>query len=121
VGHNRQARAGAPRRAEFQLNLGTALLNQGDMEGAVAALAVALSLAPNDPRAMNNLALAYRQQGRVELALKLLERAAELPDGDEARNNLALLRRDRGRQIEGARQYQATRPSGAEDSVDIES
>jgi Flp pilus assembly protein TadD len=77
--------------ARYQLGL--ALLDRGDAEGAMAQLSAALQLRPDDADAHNALAIALSRQGRREEAIAAFSRALALDPGFEAaRRNLELLR-----------------------------
>lgn len=76
--------------AAVQKLYGTALLEAGRHEEAVAALEIALRQG-DDPAVLNNLALIHRGNGDLRRAVSMLERAAKQDDGIEIRSNLASL------------------------------
>jgi Flp pilus assembly protein TadD len=71
---------------------GTAFAKQGSYRDAIPFYERALSLAPNQPSLLNNLALAHAMEGNAEKAEPLLKRAAAAGDRDpRVTQNLALV------------------------------
>lgn len=85
----RDTAAKAPGNHRAHYNLGSALLEAGDVDGAIAALERARALAPADPAVLNNLANALLAANRAAEARELLRRAIALrPDHAIFRINL---------------------------------
>jgi tetratricopeptide (TPR) repeat protein len=83
--------AKSPNKARPHINLGTSLGMLGRMEEAVAALATAVRLEPDNPDPYVNLGAALASLGRLEEAIGALTRAVTLePANADARNNLGL-------------------------------
>jgi Flp pilus assembly protein TadD len=82
--------------------LGVALAGQAKHSAAQQELAKALSLAPDHPSVLNNLALSYALDGKLDQAEHLLRRSLSGQNGTTARKNLALLLGARGK-LEEAR------------------
>ena len=85
-----------PKAPDWRLHsaLGTALASRGKQAEAQAQFAKALSLAPDHPSILNNLALSYALDGKTGEAEKLLRRAAAAKAGtdhDRVQQNLALV------------------------------
>ena len=75
--------------ARPHVNLGKALLQQGELEEAIAVSHKALAIEPQLERAHYNIGTAYLRQERHELAKAHLRRALEIrPDMLPALNNL---------------------------------
>lgn len=77
-------------------NLGLALLDKRDLDGAIAEFREALRLKPDLPQAHNRLGIALRDKGDLDLAIAEFREALGLkPDYPEAHNDLgqALLER----------------------------
>ena len=73
-------------------NLGTALLERGQVEAAVESLAKVLEVRPHNDRGLYNMALALRAQGKIEEAAHHLARALQSnPSMAEAYNNLGII------------------------------
>ncbi|MBI5610872.1 MAG: tetratricopeptide repeat protein, partial [Deltaproteobacteria bacterium] len=90
-----------PNCADFYANLGAALLTAGD-PAALEPLQKAMELRHNDPRLLNNLALAQRLLSQPDLARATLLQARRLdPKLPEPLYNLALLRLDTLRDAAG--------------------
>ena len=80
--------------------LGTALASRGKQPEAQAEFAKALTLAPDQPSVLNNLALSYALDGKVAQAEQLLRKAHQAKGSADARKveqNLALVLGLRGR------------------------
>lgn len=90
-----QALAVKPALAEAHINLGAVLQSQGRFDDAAASYLRALTLKPSHGDPLNNLATiaaAYRAQGRVQEALKVLFKALEIqPASTLLRRTLAEL------------------------------
>ena len=72
----------------MRLRLGTSMLEQNNLPGALHELLIAEKLDNKNEVIQNNLGLAYFLRERFDLALPHLKRAVELkPDYSEARNN----------------------------------
>ncbi|WP_456434219.1 tetratricopeptide repeat protein [Thermosulfuriphilus sp.] len=72
---------------------GLQYLKKGDFLLAAANLLAATILEPEDPKAWNNLAVAYFSLGRPEEARRALKRVLQIdPENQIARENLALLK-----------------------------
>jgi tetratricopeptide (TPR) repeat protein len=81
-----------PRHSAIHSNLGDALRNKGELDGAIAALQRAVELEPKLGNAHTNLGLALADKGDADGAIAAYKRAIELgPIGALARNNLAWL------------------------------
>ncbi len=94
-----QALALKPSLAEAHNNLGAVLQAQGKLDDAAASYLRALALKPNHGDPLNNLATitaAFRKQGRVQDALKVLFKALEIQPAS------ALLRRTLAELLRGA-------------------
>jgi Flp pilus assembly protein TadD len=71
---------------------GTALAKQGNYKDAIPLFERALTLAPEHPSLLNNLALAYVADGQTDAAEPLLRRAVNAQESDaRVRQNLALV------------------------------
>jgi tetratricopeptide (TPR) repeat protein len=78
-------------------NLGLALRDKGDPEGAIREFRAAVQLQPGDAKAHNNLGTALRDDGDVAGALREFREAVRLQPGDaKAHNNLGSALRDDG-------------------------
>ena len=87
-----------PGYCEGQYNLGTSLLEEGDLEGAVAHLNLALKANRDFVPAHDNLGKALLQQGKTQEAMAHLLRAVELQPGyAEAHYNLGTLLFEQGK------------------------
>jgi Flp pilus assembly protein TadD len=85
-----------PKAPDWRLHsaLGAALASRGKQSEAQAQFAKALTLAPDHPSVLNNLALSYALDGKTAEAEKLLRRAAALKamtDGSRLDQNLSLV------------------------------
>lgn len=84
-------------RANTWIAMGRAHYRIGDVDDAIRAHEMALTLHPNSLNAYNNLGIAYRKAGRPAEAIASLRRALALfPGFVEARNNLGNALRDVG-------------------------
>ncbi|NJK51519.1 tetratricopeptide repeat protein [Candidatus Gracilibacteria bacterium] len=84
-----------PNLAEAYNNLGLALGQQGELEGAIAAYQKAIQLDPNLVVAYYNLGLVLGEQGELEEAIAAYQKAIELnPTWASAYNNLGLVLRE---------------------------
>jgi len=81
-------------------------LSEGDYKGAADRLKKAAKLAPNDPRILNNLALAQTQLGKFDEAYQNFARAGGEVKG---RLNIANQLELAGRSGEAMKQYEAAR------------
>jgi Flp pilus assembly protein TadD len=83
--------------AHFYNNLGAEALMEEDGAGAVGQLEVAVGLAPDFEKALNNLGVAYMHLGRTEEAVELYERALGIhPQSVPILTNLARATQDLG-------------------------
>jgi superkiller protein 3 len=90
LGHFRAAVAVRPQAAPAHHNLGLALYDKGDLEGAIAAYRQALTLDPKLALAHNNLGLTLYDKGDLEGAIAAYRQALTLdPKLALAHNNLA--------------------------------
>ena len=81
-----------PELADMQADYGLALQRSGNQDAAVEAYRKALSIAPAQPLAANNLALLMRSQGEFRQAQALLQTAvATHPELPELHYNLAVI------------------------------
>jgi len=87
-------------------NSGYSLYLKGDYRGASDQLKRAVKLAPNDPRILNNLALAQCRLGKFSDAFKNFTRAGGEYIG---RINTATLLERAGREVEAVKYYEAAR------------
>jgi tetratricopeptide (TPR) repeat protein len=73
------------------------LERQGDYEGALTSYQLALRDQPNDPRVLQNMAIAYSKTGRLEEAIRCYRRALDIkPQLSGAHYGLAFLLLKRG-------------------------
>src|SRR5262249_39242542 len=79
----------SPSYAEARYNLGNALLQLRDYDGAISAYESALRLRADYPSALTNLARAYTRTLQHDLALEALRRAARMDPTPLALSNLA--------------------------------
>ena len=101
-----RAEALGQRRAEFHLNLGSALRALGRSADALVAYRQAVRAAPMMPEAHNNLGVALQAVGDLEGAARSLRSALALRRHDvDARYNLANVRREQRRFDEGRSSY----------------
>jgi tetratricopeptide (TPR) repeat protein len=88
-------------------NRGAALLQQGDLEEAIAALRQAVDMVPAYVVAHANLAYAYERQERPEEAIAEYRKVLELEPGNSlARNNLGALYSKNGRYDEAILEFE---------------
>jgi tetratricopeptide (TPR) repeat protein len=86
------------------LNEALALERQGDYDAALTSYKLALRDRPNDPRVLENMAIAYSRLGQQEEAIRCYRRALELePTLGGAHYGLAFLLLKRGEDTEGAK------------------
>ena len=79
-------------------NLGLALKQQGDLDGAISSFRQALRLDPDAPGVHNNLGLVLKDQGKPEEAEASFRQALRLlADAFEVHNNLGTLLKEQGR------------------------
>ena len=69
-----------PQRLDY-LSEALALERQGDYDAALTSYRLALRDQPNDPRILQNMAIAYSKTGRLEEAVRTYRRALELDPG----------------------------------------
>ena len=69
-----------PQRLDY-LSEALALERQGDYDAALTSYRLALRDQPNDPRILQNMAIAYSKTGRLEEAIRTYRRALELDPG----------------------------------------
>lgn len=97
----------SPDHAAFHANLGNALQETGDIDGALASYDRALALMPEYPEAWCNRGNALRRLGRLEEALASHDRALALkPDFAEAWCNRGLVHKESRRFEEAAMDFQ---------------
>ena len=106
-----------PQRLDY-LSEALALERQGDYDAALTSYRLALRDRPNDPRILQNMAIAYSRIGQLDEAIRAYRRALELnPQLSGAHYGLAFLLLRRG-DAAGARQhlqaFLAQPPSGIE-------
>ncbi len=106
-----------PQRLDY-LNEALALERQGDFDAALTSYRLALRDHPNDPRILQNMAIAYSRTGRLEEAVRAYRRALDLdPLLSGAHYGLAFLQLKRGDSGSAAKHLQAfldAPPSGSE-------
>ena len=84
------------RRVDY-LNEALALERQGDYDAALTSYRLALRDRPNDPKILQNIAIAYSRTGRLEEAIRAYRRTLEVaPDQSGAHYGLAFLLLKRG-------------------------
>ncbi|MFQ3788870.1 type IV pilus biogenesis/stability protein PilW [Halomonas sp. A29] len=83
--------------AEAFTELGMAYLEHNNLPRAMAALNRALERAPNDPEALQAMAIVYQRQGERQQADEMFRRAIDAaPNNSRARNNYAVFLYDNG-------------------------
>ncbi len=106
-----------PQRLDY-LNEALALERQGDYDAALTSYRLALRDHPNDPKILQNMAIAYSRTHRLEDAVRCYRRALELaPELSGAHYGLAFLllkREDRPGAIEHLDAFLATSPSAGD-------
>jgi hypothetical protein len=89
-------------------NIGNALLDQGDADGAVEYLHKALKYHPEYTDAQYNLANAYREQGRADAAIAQYKRVIRgCPNHPKAHNNLGSMYAEQGNYDQAIAEYEA--------------
>jgi Flp pilus assembly protein TadD len=107
LGHTEQAKAAfqtaidwqgdKPADAQPYLNLGTLLIDQGDLSAAVQQLTKAVALAPDNPKIHEELGRALQTKGDLEGAQSQMERAVKLaPNAAALHFKLGQIYRHRG-------------------------
>jgi len=87
---------------DAHINLGTALKENGDLNGAIASFQQALNINPNYPEAHNNLGNALKKQGDLNGAIASFQQALKLkPSYLEAHINLGNALHEQGDLIAG--------------------
>ena len=106
-----------PRRLDY-LNEALALERQGDYTAAITSYRLGLRDNPNDPRILQNMAIAFTKTGQPDEAIRHYRRALDLDDGlSGAHYGLAFLLLKRGDAERGAdhlRAFLARPPRGAD-------
>ncbi|MBA3557005.1 MAG: tetratricopeptide repeat protein [Gemmatimonadaceae bacterium] len=88
--------AAKPQRLDY-LSEALALERQGDFDAALTSYRLALRDRPNDPRILQNMAIAFSRTGRMDDAIRAYQRALELDAGlSGAHYGLAFLLLKRG-------------------------
>jgi tetratricopeptide (TPR) repeat protein len=104
-----------PQRLDY-LNEALLLERQGDYDAALTSYRLALRDHPNDPRILQNMAIAFSKTSRLEEAVRAYKRALELdPQLSGAHYGLAFLHLKRGATAEARSHLQAfldAAPSG---------
>lgn len=106
-----------PQRLDY-LTEALGLERQGDFDAALTSYRLALRDHPNDPRILQNMAIAFSRTGRMNEAVTTYRRALELdPELSGAHYGLAFLQLKRGEVAEAAAHLEAfleAPPSGAD-------
>ncbi|OYV72682.1 MAG: hypothetical protein B7Z72_04220, partial [Gemmatimonadetes bacterium 21-71-4] len=106
-----------PQRLDY-LNEALALERQGDYDAALTSYRLALRDHPNDPKILQNMAIAYSRTSRLEDAVRCYRRALELaPELGGAHYGLAFLllkRDDRAGAMEHLDAFLGIAPSGGD-------
>src|SRR5438067_4264655 len=106
-----------PQRLDY-LNEALLLERQGDFDAALTSYRLALRDHPNDPRILQNIAIAYSRTGRLEDAIRSYRRALEVaPELSGAHYGLAFLllkRGDRAGAMSHLDAFLATPPENSE-------
>lgn len=98
--------AGMAEGARIFIRMGNDLLEEGDLEGAIAAFSEAVARDPEEELAQYNLGVSLVERGETERALEHLQRAVELdPDFRDAQFNLGKLLLDLARFEEAASHF----------------
>jgi type IV pilus assembly protein PilF len=93
--------------ADAYTRLGVAYLERDNLQRAMGALDRALSIAPDDPEALQAMAMVYQRQGEAALADETFQRALSADRNfTRARNNYAAFLYDRGRIREACEQLE---------------
>jgi tetratricopeptide (TPR) repeat protein len=88
-------------------NLAVALLQKGDVDGAIVHLREAVAIWPDYAQAQNNLGNALLQKGRLDEAIARYQKALAIqPDNIEVQNNLGIAFFQKGLVDEAVAQYQ---------------
>src|SRR3569832_1195726 len=104
-----------PQRLDY-LNEALSLERQGDFDAALTSYRLALRDHPQDPRILQNMAIAFSRTGRLNEAVRAYRRALD-PELSGAHYGLAFLHLKRGDQAEAAAHLEAfleTPPAGGE-------
>ena len=100
-----------------QNDLGNALLQKGEVDGAIAHYQTALQINPDNAEAHNNLSFALLQKGKADEAIAQCRRALQInPDLAEAHNNLGYALLLKGKVDEAIAHFQKAlqiKPDGA--------
>ena len=89
-----------------QNNLATALMHQGDLDGAMKHCAEALRISPDYAYALNNMGLILKKKGDIPQAVSNYNRAIQInPTYVDAYNNLGVAMIDQGRNGEALQQF----------------
>ena len=73
-------------------NLGTALLERGEIKRAIEHFSAALEIKPDSPKVLYNMGLALKTEGRLEAAVRYFSKALEInPKLAGAHNNLGIM------------------------------
>ncbi|WP_192036148.1 type IV pilus biogenesis/stability protein PilW [Halomonas sp. YLGW01] len=90
---------------EAYTRLGTAYLERNNLPRATRALNRALEVAPNDPEALQAMAMIFQRQDEIALAEEYFRRALDAaPDATRARNNFAAFLYAQGRTRDACKQ-----------------
>ncbi len=111
---NLLARADDPANPDWRIisARGTALAKQGKFEQAVSYFERALQLAPSNPSALSNLAMARAANGDLKSAENLLRKASAMPQAKpKVHQNLAVILRLQGREGDADRVIAARLPA----------
>ena len=91
-----------PTDSEDHVNLGNALQDQGDLQGAIHAYRRALAINPQDSATCNKLGIALKGQGNLQAAIDAYRQALAIkPDFPQACYNLGIALQDQG-DLQGA-------------------
>jgi Flp pilus assembly protein TadD len=103
----------------LQSALGSALSANGKQKEAQSQFAKALSMAPDHPAILNNLALSLAMEGKHDDAERLLRQAASTAKDPQAQQNLAVVLSMRGKPAEGQAVAQATSGTAPADATAV--